>query len=242
MFKGQRVLRIIALAGIIVMAGAGLSFCLDGESLEDTNVFHTGGADVSIINIATLHSVKRTVQVRLSQRVSEDTLRTIANKLYVPGYDRTFILYLLAGMKVGEQIAWATTHFNPNLEIKVLGLTPTQLETLVALPSSSKPSPQELIGKWIWELPYGSSNRITIYKRNGNVYYERAFLDGSGSVEIMIERASRQGRRFEDEELNDYGDYYLLDKHGDLFLGDTEGIFEKLQKIDGIETSAAIRY
>ena len=186
-------------------------------------------AEFSIISVSTLHSIKRTVNVRLNQRVSEDVLHTIAQKLYVSGYDRTFILYWLPHMEVGTG-AWATTHFNPNLEINILGLTPKQLKTLEALPSDAV-SPQEVIGSWMWELPGGCSPKITIYQRNGDLYIEKMFLDGSNSTKELTERASSQGRRFEESDAT-YGDYCLLDTQGDLYLGDNEGVFEKLQKFD----------
>jgi hypothetical protein len=188
-------------------------------------------AEFSIISVSTLHSIKRTVNVRLNQRVSEDVLRTIAQKLYVSGYDRTFITYLLPGMKVGEEMAWATTHFNPTLKITTWGLTPAQLKTLIDLPPITALSPGELIGTWIRELPNGMSQRITIYQRNGGLYIEEMFLDGSNSTKELTERASSQGRRFEESDAT-YGDYYLLDTQGDLYLGDNEGVFEKLQKLD----------
>jgi len=189
------------------------------------------GIEFSIINVSTLRSLKRTVNVRLSQRVSEDVLRVIAQKLYIPGYDRTFILYWLPHMEVGTG-AWATTHFNPDLEIRVLGMTPKQLETLIGMPSRVTILPEELIGEWVLEMGE-LSYRITIYQKQGVLYAEDTFLDGSGSTWKLIEKASPQGRRFEEcNPSQDADDYYLLDNHGDLHMGDAEGLFERLQKID----------
>ena len=189
------------------------------------------GIEFSIINVSTLGSLKRTVNVRLSQRVSKDVLRMMAQKLYVPGYDRTFISYWLPHMEVGTG-AWATTHFNPDLEIRVLGMTPKQFETLIGVPSRVTILPDELIGKWVLDMGE-ESYRITIYQKQGVLYAEDTFLDGSGSTWKLIEKASPQGRRFEESSPSwDADDYYLLDNHGDLYMGDAEGLFERLQKID----------
>jgi len=137
--------------------------------------------------------------------------------------------YYLPGMEVGAG-GWATTHFNPDLEIRVLGMTPKQLETLIGIPSVAAILPQELIGIWFWELG-DLSHRISIYQRQGILYMEKMFLDGSNSNDELVEKASSQGRKFSVPGTS-YGDYYLLDNHGDLYMGDAEGSFEKLQKID----------
>ena len=55
-------------------------------------------------------------------------LKRIATKLKNSdgqSYDRTFIGYYLPDMKLNSGY-WATTHFNPNLEIQILGLTVEQ--------------------------------------------------------------------------------------------------------------------
>ena len=79
----------------------------------------------SIIDSTAIAGIKRSLDVRLNKRVTEDTLRAIALKLKSQDsrdYDRTFITYYLPGMTVGAG-AWATTHFTPDLEVKILGLS-----------------------------------------------------------------------------------------------------------------------
>src|ERR1039458_10482874 len=59
-----------------------------------------------------------------NRTVSEEVLRAIATKLKNSDhgtYERTFISYYLPGMKVGSG-AWATSHFDPDLEICILGV------------------------------------------------------------------------------------------------------------------------
>lgn len=68
--------------------------------------------------------IKRSIDVRLNHKVSEDVLRAIALKLKASDpktYERTFICYYLPGQAVGAG-AWATTHFNPGLEVRILDL------------------------------------------------------------------------------------------------------------------------
>ena len=65
------------------------------------------------------------LDVRLNQKVSQDVLRAIALELKSNDsrqYDRTFIVYYLPAMNV-DSGGWATTNFNPTLDVRILGLT-----------------------------------------------------------------------------------------------------------------------
>ena len=96
------------------------------ELMPDSTPEQTEQDDVSysIINSTATAGIKRSLDVRLNKRVAEDTLRALALKLKSQDsrdYDRTFITYYLPGMTVGAG-AWATTHFRPDLEVKIWGL------------------------------------------------------------------------------------------------------------------------
>ena len=62
-------------------------------------------------------------EIRLEKKVPKEFLKEIAkmlNHLEKRKYERTLILYFLPDMKT-DSGAWATTHFNPNLEVRILG-------------------------------------------------------------------------------------------------------------------------
>ena len=78
----------------------------------------------TIISEEKTPGVKRTLEVRLNRQISQDALRLVAMKLRASDpneYRRTFIGYYLPDMRVGAG-GWATTHFNPDLEVKILNL------------------------------------------------------------------------------------------------------------------------
>jgi hypothetical protein len=113
----------------------------------------------SIIDSSALPPVKRSVDVRLNKKVSEVTLKAIALKLKAQDpqqYERTFIAYYLPGMVVGAG-AWATTHFNPDLEVRILGLTAEEEDKLLSEPPSQT---REVIGRWLDESPHIGSSRM----------------------------------------------------------------------------------
>ncbi len=77
----------------------------------------------SVREAHTIPSIKRSVVVRLNTAVSESELAQIATKIkgkVLRSFERTFIEYYIPGMKEGAG-AWATTHFDPNLEVRILG-------------------------------------------------------------------------------------------------------------------------
>lgn len=70
-------------------------------------------------------TIKRSLNVYLKEPIAEIEIRQIAMALHneAPNFERTFIEYLLPGMTYGAG-AWAISHFNPDLEIKIFGFKP----------------------------------------------------------------------------------------------------------------------
>lgn len=124
-----------SLMSVVVISSLALSACDDlshsprqgGSPNQAASIAPAIPADVSftVTESHTVPGIKRSLDVRLNRKVSEETLQAIALKLRAidpRNYERTFITYYLPDMAIGSG-AWATTHFNPDLEVRVLGLT-----------------------------------------------------------------------------------------------------------------------
>lgn len=186
----------------------------------------------SIINSSTLAGIKHSLDVRLNKKVSEETLRSLALKLKsqdARNYERIFICYYLPDMKVGAG-AWATTHFDPDLEVRILGLTAKQEEALKQQPDD--PS-REIIGSWIDDrMHFG--HRVTIFRQDGKLFMENTFNDGSSGKKEIVAKPSASGKKFvENKEENRSGEFYLIDSRGDLQLWDQDGLISTARKIGG---------
>jgi hypothetical protein len=183
----------------------------------------------SIIDSNALPSVIRSLNVRLSRKVSEQTLRAIALKLKAqpPAYDRTMIFYYLPGMTVGAG-AWATTHFAPDLEVRILGLTAEYENKLVTEP---EPANRETIGRWLDETPFIGS-RITIFHEKGKLFIEVTYKDGSGHKKELVERKSPLGRRFNEVEGSRNGNHWIIGSDGNLQVRDNDGLIGTAAKIE----------
>jgi hypothetical protein len=161
--------------------------------------------------------IKRSVDVLIYQKVTEDVLRKIAIKIKNSDpntYQRTLIGYFLPGMRTdGSQWCWATTHFDPNHEVRILGLSIDQEKVLNERPKS--PS-YKLIGTWL-EGSFDLTRRITLFHENGRSFMETKYTDGEIVKEEVVERRSAAGRRFDTKKGSDEeGNYFLIDAKGNL--------------------------
>ena len=183
-----------------------------------------------IIDTNVIPGIKRSLDIRLNRKVSEDVLKSIALKLKnsdPKSYDRTFIGYYLPDMKINSGY-WATTHFNPNLDVRILGLTVEQEEALNRQPVDSS---REIIGSWLDERPFGGS-RITIFRKDGKLFLENKYKDGSAGTAELSETRSQDGRRFDYKPDRGNGEYYLINRKGELQQLDQDGHFMTAKKVN----------
>ena len=170
-----------------------------------------------IVEANRLGTIKCDLTVRLSKKVSEETLRQLAIELRTKEpkkYDKMFITYYLPGMTIGAG-AWATTHFNPNLDVRILGMTIEQERKL--LREKTKVS-GKTIGVWADEL-----GKITIIKKGSGHIIEKKYEDGSGSKEDLISYKVRGKPAFK-VRGDDLGEYYVIERSGELGVYDSLGL------------------
>jgi hypothetical protein len=174
-----------------------------------------------IINVTKMPGVKCSINVRLSRKATESELKDLATEIrksQTGKYERFFILYYLPGMEVGS-LAWATTHFNPDLKIEIQGMTSEQEKSLIQAADSTG---KECIGTWIDETPF-ISNTTSLIRKGDKVLLIMLFKDGSKVEQEMTETQTSQGTKFEEKGGNSFGEYYLLGKDGILRSFDSDG-------------------
>ncbi|NQT17375.1 MAG: hypothetical protein HQ582_31765 [Planctomycetes bacterium] len=184
----------------------------------------------TIIEKNIVPGIKRSLDIRLNRKVSQDVLSSIAMELKNSdpnSYERTFIGYYLPDMKVGAG-CWATTHFNPNLEVRVLGLTAEQERAFTQ--QRADPS-REIIGSWLDES-IGGANVTTIFRKDGRLFMENTYSDGSAGTDELVETPSPDGRRFDSKPDRGFGEYYLINSKGELQLLDQDGPFMTAKKVN----------
>jgi len=187
--------------------------------------------EYTVINQEVLLGHKRTLDIRLDKGVSEDVLRSIALELRASdpkGYKRTFICYYLPGMQV-DAGAWATTHFNPDLKVQVLGRTAGKL---AGSPETQRSNdlPTGVIGRWLDTRPFMGG--IALFRENEKLILETSFIDGSKHRKNVVEKPSPTGRRFDPViDTSGTGDHYILDASGSLQIRDIQGLIAIAKKL-----------
>lgn len=190
----------------------------------------TNEIQYTIINEEKYLDIKTSIDIRLKSEVDEETITQIAKELEKERrgkYKRIFINYYLEGMKVGEG-AYALSHFNPNLEVQIMGFTKEEKTQLLKKTSLSE---SNLIGRWIDDSPY--SGKVITISRDANTLelsIKSSYKDGSeGSKKLMEKIVNGQKRWI--EEGNVFGEYYVLNNDGNLSIYDAKDLIKTYPKI-----------
>lgn len=222
--KPKRPFALAPMAGTLATLFLAFSFaCGDRGAREDSQTPSSlipPDLTWEVISEDTYEKERRSLDVRLSQAVDEKVLEELANTLKESEsqpFARTFIVYYLPDMPVGGG-GWATSHFDPELVVKILGMEPGSGSRMAALRSEYG---ENLIGAWENNQP-GSAASFVLFKTDQGTALLKTYPDGSGSPISVREVRSSQGRRFEDPE-NRFGEFYLM-RNGNLELHDDEGV------------------
>ncbi|WPD24353.1 MAG: hypothetical protein SD837_07270 [Candidatus Electrothrix scaldis] len=169
------------------------------------------------------------ISIRLERKVTEDSLRNLALKLKKDEpttYDLLFIFYLLPDMEMGQG-AWAITHFKPNLEVKILGMTIEEEDKLLAKKTSQY---GKVIKEWFDEGIAGGI--YALVKRDGKFVMVTNFKDGSVlEEEMLIQKTRSGGIRLDNVEGNNFGEYYMIETDGNLGFYGNNGLFRTIHPI-----------
>lgn len=195
--------------------------------------------EYSIIKQESIPSIKASIDVRLNREFNKSSIEKLARKLkndLKGDYERIFICYYLPGMKVGSG-AWATSHFDPDLEIimtaphyddtrKITKTDNSKTDKLINKFLSENGS-VDILGKW----SQGDGVLVIIFKKNGNYFINEMELE---KLKIgknwELDNKTKNGKQiFIIKALmgDGYYDYYLIENNGKLSLYDNIGLYEQ---------------
>lgn len=217
-------MRYLALTTFIFLTCSTHAQFLNGKPPQQPT---NNSVNIKILSDEHKGSIKRTVEVELEERTDTATLAMIAKRIKATEqreYERTFIGYRL---KEGDGNSyWATTHFNPELEVKILGTTQRDHELL-----KKKTTTQEnVIGTWMAQR--STSYKIVAYRKNGTVFIKNIY-PGSDYLD-EDEYASTQlsnGLKLQSESDKFRGEFYLINPKGDLEFWSKNGNYYTAKKI-----------
>lgn len=174
-------------------------------------------------NIVPRH--KRGLDVRINKKVSERVLEAIAFEIKESDsrkFKRTLIGFYLPEMELNKG-CWATTHFDPELEVRIIGLS---IEEEKKLTKTNTNSQATIVGSWLQEdEPFPGKLDITLIEET--YYLEKTYRDGGKSKDALVEKRFKKGRKFVKEGSKKGSDYYLITKKGvfQLWSQDYDGSY-----------------
>ncbi len=176
--------------------------------------------------------IKRVVKVMLKERVSNETLKSIAQKIKQIdplSYHRTFIGYFLPESNKDFGY-WATTNFDPYLKVKIYGTTLKGKKLLTKKPEVNPD--RKIIGTWVLNTAFGLTRMTFFIDKDNKLFLEQIFDDGSKKLSNLSEiNNSDMGRKLVDgDKYKNYGEYYLLMPSGRLEHWDKKGLLRAANK------------
>lgn len=171
---------------------------------------------ISVEQIQMIPDVKLSLKVYLDRRIEHEMLDKIADELYSryngKDYKNTFIIYLLYDMEEGTG-AYATSHFNPEKDLQIFGLTESEMFKM----ASHFP-----INKRSWVDDH-SGIIFSIEKEKDGKYYRKSYgRDLSKGSEELIRKVNNQDTLYFLPD-SPSGDFYSIDKDNNLSVNDDRG-------------------
>jgi len=186
------------------------------------------GVEYSIIKEDPNELLEKTnIEVRINKKVDEQTLKIIANELKDERgqYKNVWIFYYVPDKTDGAGV-WATSHFSPELKIEILGSTEVQDKET----SNVGDVKGDVIGKWRSEKSLMGAT-IILYKNDKSKQIMRInWKTGNPSEEEITESTQNGLVKYLDG--NENGEYYLLEKNGNLGMYGKDGKFDEAVKIN----------
>ncbi|MCR5862751.1 hypothetical protein LRS05_11640 [Flavobacterium sp. J372] len=171
---------------------------------------------------------KTNIEIRLNKAVDENTLRNIAYVLKADREDleKLWIFYYLPRHEVGNG-AWATTHYSPDLEVKIIGASAEASDEMNNLKVTG-----EILNVWK-DNDAMVPNKKYLVKEDGKLcmktVYAKSSMTSAGELKEVVKETKVQGRLRYDYD-NNHGEYYLIEKNGNLGYYSENGKFKELVK------------
>jgi len=148
---------------------------------------------------------KNQLTIELSKKITVGQIATIADELYNSKQKRRrfYIFHTVKGMNSTNGV-WAISHFDPELEIQILGSTEEQ-DSKTAITSAVD---GEILGHWRNENSLMGASMILFKDKSDKLNMRITFKDGSIMSDVVTEK--KQGSIKVLTDGNAHGEYYVI--------------------------------
>jgi len=166
---------------------------------------------------------KNALTIQINKKISVEQIATIADELYSSKNKqrRFYIFYLLPDMKINTG-AWATSHFDPELDIQIIGATVKEEETVKKIEIEGA----VILGKWYDENVVPGSTSV-LYKKGNKLFMRLTFKNGQ-KMDSELKEKNQKGLKRLNYVEDMQGEYFVIEKTGEL------GMYNKANKQFGL--------
>ncbi len=163
---------------------------------------------------------KNQITVVLSQKINFQQIEFLANKLYkdYPVRRRFYIFYFISGFE-NNGYAWATSHFDPDLKIEIIG---SQESEDIKMYKTAKDFKGDIIGRWHEEK--FTSHDFVMFRKSGKTFLKTIYKDGDTRDEEMTVTNTSKGKRYDYSDGSTGGEYFIINSNGVLEFYNDENI------------------
>lgn len=186
-----------------------------------------GDIKIEILETEYFRNIKGTINIEIEKIIDENSIKWLANKIKEELFKESERVFIFLYLKddFNKSIAWATAHFSKELEIRINGPTNKIIEEL-----QNAVVDGEILS--IWNDYYSAiPSKYFLVKRNDKLFMNVYFpvKDNAKSSELIEElyKSTQNGLTRYDYE-NHHGEYYIIEKNGNLSFYSENGKFKEL--------------
>jgi hypothetical protein len=192
-------------------------------------ISNIGDIQINILEKDYIRERKANISIEIESHINESSIKWLAKKIKEEMFknaERVFIFLYLKNDLI-KNCAWATAHFLPEFEIKILGAKKESIQALDKI---------MIVGNILetWQDNYSEMPaKYVLIKENGKLFIKSFFAktglsDSYELVEEVTESHSKGTIRLDYE--NDFGEYFIIERNGYLGTFGENGKFREAQK------------
>ena len=155
---------------------------------------------------------KNQIYVQLSEKLTEGQIATLAEELFnSKDKQRRFYIYYSLINSNDDEMVWAISHFDPELEITINGSTATQE---IKVKENASKVDGKIIGMF-YEEEFTSAS-YTVFEKDNKIFVKNLLKNGQSTQNEMIESKVENGKKLEFKDGLYNGEYYILTNNNQL--------------------------
>ncbi len=170
---------------------------------------------------------KNQLEIEINQKLTEGQIATLAEELFnsKEKQRRFYMFYKLKGVE-NSPVAWAISHFDPELEIEISGST--NLEDTKMFTEAKKVK-GDIIG--IFDEKEYTFSLYTLYEIDDKIFIKTTFKDGESMDNEVIKINNKNGMRYNYKEDVSQGEYFILENDILEFYNKENKMFTSAEKL-----------